>query len=90
MTNASRDNNNVPTMISVLNTDGLSITPVKINPVNHGLKVDNNTTGSDNGPARALRDENSIPTILAVSNADGVTPISLYVDATGKLLIDAT
>lgn len=90
MANAKRDDNNVPTMVAVLNSDGVTILPVKINPANFGLKVDNNTTGSDNGPTRALRDENSVTTKIAVSSADGTTPISLYIDATGKLLIDAT
>lgn len=90
MANAKRDGNNVPTMLGVLNSDGTTITPVKINPANFGLKVDNNTTGSDLGPVRALHDDNFVPTKLAVSSADGTTPISLYVDSDGKLLIDNT
>jgi len=90
MANAKRDNNNVPTMLGVLNSDGTTILPVKINPATFGLKVDNNTTGSDNGPNRALHDDNFIPTGLAVSSADGTTPIALYVDSNGKLLIDET
>lgn len=90
MTNAKRDENNVPTMLGVLNTDGTIVTPVKINPANFALKVDNDVTGSDNGPTYALRDENSVPTMLAVSSADGATLVPLYVDADGKLLIDET
>jgi len=90
MTNAKRDGNNRPAMLAVLSTDGTTVSPVKINPANFGLKVDNNTTGSDNGPARALRDENFVPTLLVVSDVDGVTPVALYVDSDGKLLIDET
>ncbi len=77
-------------MTGVLNTTGASIVAVEVNPTTHGLSVDNDTTGTDNGPDRALRDENFVPTLLAVSSADGVTPIALYVDANGKLLIDET
>jgi hypothetical protein len=90
MTNAKRDDNNVPTMLGVLNSDGLTVTPVKINPANNALSVDNDVTGSDNGPDHALRDENYVTTLMAVSSADGTTLIPLYVDADGKLLIDET
>lgn len=90
MTNATRDENNKPAILAVLNTDGTTVTPVEINPTTHGLSVDNNTTGTDQGPARALRDENFVPTLLAVSDVDGVTPVALYVDSNGKLLIDET
>jgi len=90
MTNATRDENNKPAILAVLNTDGASVAPVEINPATHGLSVDNNTTGTDQGPARALRDENFVPTMLAVSDIDGVTPVALYVDSNGKLLIDET
>lgn len=90
MVNAKRDGNNVTTLLSILNTDGITLSIVKINPVNKGLKVDNNTTGSDLGPNRALHDENSVTTIQAVSNSDGSTIIPLYVNSTGNLLIDAT
>ena len=78
--NAQRDENNVPTIIGVLNTDGSTIVPIK---------ADDNTTGSDNGPNRALHDDNFVPTILAVSSVDGVTPVAVYTDSSGNLLIDS-
>lgn len=90
MSNAERDDNNVPSILGVLNTDGETAARVKANPSTHSLAVNNNTTGSDNGPDRALRDENFVPTMLAVSSADGTTLVPLYVDADGKLLIDQT
>jgi hypothetical protein len=90
MTNAKRDENNVPGILAVLNSDGQTVVPVEINPTTHALSVDNNTTGADNGPSYALRDENNVPTLLAVSSVDGVTPVALYVDSDGKLLIDET
>jgi hypothetical protein len=88
MTNAQRDDNNVPTMIAVLNTDGETIVPIRSNPVTRGLKVDDDITGVDNGPDRALRDENFVPTLMATSDADGVTPVAVYTDSSGNLLID--
>ncbi len=88
MANASRDGNNVPTLLAS-GTDGSSIVRVKVNATNHSLKVDDNTTGSDNGPTNALRDENSVPVLMAVSSVDGVTPVAVYADADGNLLIDS-
>lgn len=90
MSNAKRDGNNVVTSLAVLNTDGTTVSIVKANVTTHSLSVDNNTTGSDNGPTRALRDENFVPTLLAVSSVDGTTHVPLYVDSNGKLLIDET
>ena len=87
--NAQRDENNVPTIIGVLNTDGSTIVPIKADPVTNALKIDDNTTGSDNGPNRALHDDNFVPTILAVSSVDGVTPVAVYTDSSGNLLIDS-
>ena len=90
MTNARRDQNNVPTKLAVLNTDGTTVVRLKANPSsNNSMKVDDNTTGSDNGPSRALRDENMVPTLMAVSSVDGITPVVLYSDSNGNLLIDS-
>ena len=90
MTNAQRDSNNVPTLIGVLNSDGNTIVRVKVNvSSNNSLKVDNASTGSDNGPTRALRDENMVPTLIAVSSVDGITPVAVYTDVNGNLLIDS-
>lgn len=89
MANAARDENNVPTLIAVLNTDGSSIVRVEVNPTGHVLSVEDNTTGSDNGPDRALRDENFVTTLIGVSSADGITPVAVYADAQGRLLLDS-
>lgn len=87
---AERDDNNVPTLIGVLNTDGSTVMQIKANPTTHSLAVNNGTTGTDQGPDHALRDENFVPTQLAVSSSDGVTLVPLYVDSDGRLLIDET
>ena len=89
MANASRDENHTPTLIAVLNTDGQTILPVKVNASNHGLSVDGGSTGSDNGPDEALHDANHISTIMGVSETDGVTPVPIYTDSSGNLLIDS-
>ena len=90
MSNAKKDGNYVSTITAVLDTDGITIENIFADPTSHALEVDDDTTGSDNGPTpeRALRDENYVPTLYAVSSADGETPVALYVDAANKLLID--
>lgn len=90
MANASRDQNNIPTLIAALDTDGVTPIRVKVNPTNHGLKIEDGTTGSDNGRNVAYRDENSVPVLMAVSSADGVTPVEVYADSDGNLLIDSS
>ncbi len=90
MSNASLDENSVPTLIAGLNTNGTTIVRVKVNASNHGLEISDGTTGSDHGPVNALRDENNRPTLLAVSSADGVTPVVVYADSSGNLLIQST
>lgn len=87
--NAQRDENNVPTIIGVLNTNGSTIIPIKSDPITKGLKVDDDSIGTDNGPDRALHDDNFVPTLLAVSSVDGVTPVAVYTDSSGNLLIDS-
>ncbi len=101
MTNAYRDENSVPTLIGVLSTDGSSIQRVKANATNHALKISDAATGTDHGPGpRALRDENSVRSLLCVSSRtatvggvdyiQGVTPVAVYADSSGNLLVDHT
>jgi hypothetical protein len=89
MANAKRDDNNVPTALGALETDGATIVPIVVNASNHSLTVDDNTTGTDYGPTNALRDDNNVPVLMAVSSADGVTPVVVYAKANGKILIDS-
>jgi len=90
MSNASKDDNSVSSLIGVLNTDGATIVCVKADPISHRLEVSDGTSGSDNGPANALKDGNDVSTLIAVSSADGITPVVVYTDANGKLLIQTT
>ena len=89
MTNAQRDENNVPTMIAVLDTDGVTIGNIKVNPANHRMKISDDTTGTDYGRDVAHRDENNVPVLMGVSSADGVTPVEIYRDSNGFLLINS-
>ena len=87
---APRDNNRIPTLQAVLNTDGLTPTDIQADPTSHTIATDDNTTGSDNGPTDAKRDGNYVPTAIAVSESDGTTPVVLYANSSGDLLIDST
>lgn len=93
MTNAAFDSNNRPTIICASSTDGVTIVPIKANASNHGLKIDDNTTGSNNGNngGNATVDENSINVWIAESSANDGTIVEVYGDAaTGKVLIKST
>ena len=85
--NAKRDQNHIPTIVAVQD-DGATITAIQGDPSNHGVAVSDASTGSDNGGDEA-RDDNHIPVMTAVSSADGITPVVIYADTNGKLLIDS-
>ena len=87
---ASRDQNNTPTLIAVANTDGDTLIKVKANPVSGRLLVDIGSGGTDQGPTEPIepRDENYVPGLMAVSSEDGETPVVVYATAEGRLLID--
>lgn len=86
---ASRDNNNEPSLLAGLETDGVSLVKVVVEPSTHALGVDDDTTGTDHGPTNAPRDTNFVPALLAVSSVDGKTPVVVYATAQGKLLVDS-
>lgn len=88
MANAQRDENNVPTLLAGLETDGVTLVRVCASPTAHTLCVSDASTGDDHGPVDAPRDENFVPALMAVSSADGVTPVVVYATSDGQLLID--
>ena len=90
MANAKRDGNNQPTLLCVSSANGSTLVNVQVNPANNAISASDASTGSDFGPTRALRDENFVTTLIGVSSVDGVTPVAVYADNTGKLLIDHT
>lgn len=88
MTNAKRDNNGVPIISATSNADGLTPLSSLANPVTHRIKVNDDTTGSNNSSDHnARRDGNSITTIMAVSSVDGITPVAIYIDSITNLLL---
>lgn len=89
MANAKKDGNYRSTLLATLESDGRTTVAVCANPSNHGLCVEDGTTGSDNGPQNAPRDGNYVTALIGVSSVDGVTPVAVYADADGKLLIDS-
>ena len=90
MESTRRDQNRVTVIFGALSTDGSTPTMVKANPSTHFIETDDNTTGSDLSDAPVERDQNHVPGLMAVSEVDGVTPVPLYVDSDGKLLIDSS
>lgn len=90
MPNASKDENDVSSLLGTLNTDGETPIPIKANPTTRRLAVSDGTDGTDNGPANAPKDGNYVSALLAVSSVDGVTPVVVYADANGKLLVQST
>lgn len=89
MANAKRDENNVPTILGTLNTDGISLVRIKINPANGAMKVDNDATGTYISRTNDLRDENEVPAMMGVSSSDNKTPTLVYADSSGNLLINS-
>lgn len=92
MSNASRDENSRIAIIAASNLDGTTIVPIKANPTNHALKVEDATGGSDNGnnSGVAMLDENGIPVWTALSSDGSGTIIEVYGDpVTGKLLVNS-
>lgn len=88
MTETKHDDNQVPVMMGVLNTDGSTPTPVKINPASHILQVANGPTGSDFGNDLAARDNSGETTMIATDANGNIIP--LYVDSSGNLLVKLT
>lgn len=82
------DDNQVPVLMGVLNTDGVTPTAVKATPSTNVINISDATTGSDLGKDLAARDNNGNPVAIA-TDANG-TIINLYVNSSGQLLIDST
>lgn len=83
---AKRDNNRIPTLLGVLNTDGITPIIIKANPSTHRLAVAGNMNGIT-GSSIAQRDENRVTSVMGISSADGITPVPIYADNLYNLLI---
>lgn len=87
---ASRDQNNVPSLLGGLETDGVSLVKITADPTTHALSVSDAATGNDHGPTNSPRDQNFVPALMAISSVDGITPVVVYATSDGKLLIKST
>ena len=85
------DENSRTTILGTLDSDGISIVQVKVNPVNHALKISDDTTGSDNGNNNGVAnlDQNSRPVWTALSSAEDGTLVEVYADVNGNLLVNS-
>ena len=91
MTNAPRDNNQIPVILAASSADGSTPVPIKVNPTTHAVTVDDAGTGSDLSGDNASRDDNGVPVMMGVSSSDGETPVPIYADVSnGKLFIKST
>ncbi len=86
-TTSPRDDNRIATLRAALDTDGVSVINVCGNPISHALCVSDGSTGSDHGVPTAQRDYDRVPVLLGVSSADGETPVEIYADSSGNLLV---
>lgn len=92
MSNAPIDSNNRPAIICASKLDGVTIVPIKADPATHGLKNDDNTTGSNNGNNNgvAMLDESSNQVWVAESSAGNGAIVEVYGDiSNGKVLINS-
>jgi hypothetical protein len=89
-TYASKDQNSRNSLIGVLNSSGHLVIAVQANPSTHQLFMADATTGSNNGPSNALPDVNFVSTLLGTSYVDNATPVAIYCDSSGNLLVDST
>ncbi len=84
--NSSRDNNYVSAKMGVLNTDGKTLVPIKINPANGAMKINQTDTISFTMTPIAEIDDNFNKTLL-FEGTDGKT-YPWVCNASGEVLID--
>ena len=83
------DENRIPSILAVSSTDGSTIIPVCGDPVTHSMCAADGVSGTDlSTNLNTLRDDNRKTALWALSAVDGVTPVQLYCDTNGNLLIN--
>lgn len=88
MSTSFHDQNNISTLIAIQN-NGVDIKNVIADPTFHAINVSDGTAGNDNGPTESRHDSNNIPILMAVSSGDGKTPVAVYCNSSGAILIDS-
>lgn len=86
MTNAIRDQNHIPVRLGVLNTDGVTLTPIKIDSGNGGMMITTIDTISFTMTPIDREDDNRVKAVLCEGD-DGLT-YPIVVNSDGEVLID--
>lgn len=84
--NAPADQNFIRSKLGILNTDGITAIPIKINPLTGGIKVNEIDTISFTMIPIDYRDEN-YQKVLLMQGTDGLT-YPIVVNSSGEILID--
>lgn len=90
--NASRDENDRPTIICASKNDGKTIVAITANPMTRGISISDGTSGVDNGNnnGNAMLDENGIAVWSALSSDGSGAVIEIYGDPlSGAVLINS-
>lgn len=85
MAETKHDDNQVPVVMGVLNTDGATPKRIYADPSTHVMQVSDGSSGSDAGKDLAARDNGGNTTLIATDASGNL--INLYVDSSGNLLI---
>lgn len=85
--NTAKDNNFVPAKIGVLCTDGITLVNIAIDTTTGGMKVDTTSTIEFTPGSIDFRNQNYRPCWMAQNSVDG-TPIPIFVNASGAILVD--
>lgn len=85
--NIVRDANRVPAKMGVLCTDGVTLVPIKIDAASGGFSIDSVSTIGFTPGTIDFRNEQYRPCWMGVNSVDG-TPIPLFVNADGAVLVD--
>jgi len=83
---APRDDNFIPAKMGVLNTNGTTLIPIKINESNNGMMVNTTDTVQFTMTPIAPEDEN-FDKVMLFQGTDGLT-YPWVVDSEGKVLIN--
>lgn len=89
MSDAPRDENNVPSKLACLNTDtvqGTNLVPIAINPVTNGIKINETAVAHFTMQPVAPKDENYV-NVWLFEGTDGLT-YPAVADQHGRLLVN--
>lgn len=86
MANAAKDSNFVSSWLGVLNTDGQTLVPIKINDSTGGMEINVSDTISFVMTPVAPHDDNRVKAVLAMGSDGQAYP--LVCNSSGEVLVD--